>query len=375
MNFRLNTLYDVSSIRKRMVLSEMLFWLIIGISLFFINYYTGKEGVKFVFRKSNYVWLCLVIVPLHIGFLWKISAFFSSQRSASAPDKQAKYIPNRWWAHFMFTRALLFCIMALAQPSIGKQKVTGTLKSMEIVVCLDVSNSMNVKDMSSGEARIAASRRAMTDLVNRLSGEKIGVCVFAGTSLVHLPLTNDYEAAKQFIHEISTDLISLQGTNISLAFETAQKMFSPISGGKAVVLFTDGEDHDGNAIEAAGNLKDAEIQVHVLGLGSKNGGPLPLDPKRPERGYRRSETNQLLISKMNPALITDIATAAQGSYMLTSSAFPNITPLLTEINQIKRTDLRDLSFEMRSNNYVIPLSLALCCFLLFVLINYTENRL
>ncbi len=358
-----------------MILAELLFWGILLATFLTIDYSVGySDGEELVFRKPYVLILLLGILPIHLSYLKKaqrIGNEMSGKRSSMIRSNSSflKLI-----SHMFFTRVIAFSILALAQPSIGKEKVAGTIKSLELVVCLDVSNSMNVKDMDGSESRITASKRAMTDLINHLSGEKIGVCVFAGVSFVQLPLTSDYEAAKLFIEEVSTDLIPQQGTNISSALSTAEKMFSPVEGGKAVLLITDGEDHDGSALESVRSLKDNKIEVHVLGIGSEKGGPLLADPLRPELGYRKDKNGQLLISKVDPKLIQDLATTANGSYMLSASGYPSIKQLLTEINQIQRTNLRDLAFETRSNNYQLPLGAALLCFLILIIANYLEFK-
>ncbi len=358
---------------KKVILAELLFWGILLATFLIIDYSVGfSDAEELVFRKPYLLFFLLSILPIHLTYLKKAQRIGNEMSGKRSSMIRSNSPLRKLMSHMLFTRVIVFSILALAQPSIGKEKVAGTIKSLELVVCLDVSNSMNVKDMEDSESRITASKRAMTDLINQLSGEKIGVCVFAGASFVQLPLTSDYEAAKLFIDEVSTDLISQQGTNISSALSTAEKMFSPVEGGKAVLLITDGEDHDGNALESVRSLKDHNIELHVLGIGSAKGGPLLADPLRPELGYRKDKNGQLLISKVDPKLIQDLATTANGSYMLSASGYPSVRKLLTEINQIKRTNLRDLAFEARSNNYQLPLGAALVCFLMFILTNYLE---
>ncbi len=357
------------------MLAEIVFWGILFSFYLFIDYSVDKSKDElFLFRKSEMLFFLLGIIAVHSFFIRKASRLSSIRKGGAHSMFRPININQKLLALFFFTRTIIFILLALAQPSIGKEKVAGTIKSLELVVCLDVSNSMDVKDMEGSESRLAASKRALTDLINHLSGEKIGVCVFAGSSFVQLPLTNDYEAAKLFIEEVNTNLISQQGTNISSALETAKKMFSPVKGGKAILLITDGEDHDGNAIKSVYSLTEHAIELHTLGVGSKKGGPLLLDAQRPELGYRKSDNGQLLISKVDPQLIKKLATAANGSYLLSSSAYPSTEQLLTEINHIQRTKLRDLTFEVRSNNYRIPLGAAILCFLAMVTLTYIERK-
>jgi Ca-activated chloride channel family protein len=366
---------NISNSWKKIAIGEIVFWALLFIMYAVIDYSVDySKGEFFVFRKPSMLFFLLGIIPLHVLFLRKAQHIASFNLGGSKSIYRPNFSKIKWLQHLLFTRVIVFILLALAQPSIGKEKVEGTIKSLELVVCLDVSNSMNVRDMDGNESRLTASKRSMNDLINRLSGEKIGVCVFAGASLVQLPLTNDYEAAKLFIEEVSTDLISRQGTNITSALETAKKMFSPVKGGKAILLITDGEDHDGKAVESVISLAKNTIELHTLGVGSRKGGPLLVDAKRPELGYRKSESGQILISKVDPQLIEKLANTAGGSFLLSSSAYPSVEQLLTEINQIKRTNLRDLAFEVRSNNYRIPVGTALLCFITSILLSFMEQK-
>jgi Ca-activated chloride channel family protein len=360
---------------KKIILAEIFFWGIIALAYLLIDYSVDiTDGETFVFRKPTMLLLLVGIVPIHVIYLKKLDRINALAQGKRSSIYRPKTSFHGILSHLLFTRILVFVLLALAQPSIGREKIAGTIKSLELVICLDISNSMNVKDMDEKESRLTASKRAMTDLINHLSGEKIGVCVFAGSSLVQLPLTSDYEAAKLFIEDISTNLMTQQGTNFSSALETARKMFSPIQEGKAILMITDGEDHDGNALETATQLRKNGIELHLLGVGSSNGGPLPIDPPRPELGYKKSANGKLLISKVDPKLIQELASTANGSYLMSSSSYPSVSQLLTEINQIERTNLRDLAFEARSNNYQLPLGGALLCFLVLGLLKYIELR-
>lgn len=275
---------------KKILLGECVFWALLLLSFIAIDYSVdSSNGELFSFRRPQMLLFLVGILPIHLFFLKKynrIHALMNGVAGATYGKINTNYALLK---HMFFTRILVFVLLSMAQPSIGKEKVEGTIKSLELVICLDVSNSMNVMDMDGSESRLTASKRAMNDLINHLTGEKIGVCVFAGSSFVQLPLTSDYDAAKLFIEDVTTTLISQQGTNISSAIETAEEMFSPVKGGKAILLITDGEDHDGNALEKVRSLEDQKIELHVLGVGSATGGPLLKDGERPELGFRTSE--------------------------------------------------------------------------------------
>ena len=158
--------------------------------------------------------------------------------------------------------------LSLAQPVFGTKKVSGTIESLELVICLDVSASMDVKDISDDLSRLDVSKRAIVQLINNLHGEKIGICVFAGGAYVQLPITSDYSAAKLFVNDITTSIMSNQGTNINAALSTANDMFTDQKCSKGIIIVTDGENHEEKPSSIFEILKKKNITVNVLGLKS-----------------------------------------------------------------------------------------------------------
>jgi Ca-activated chloride channel family protein len=203
--------------------------------------------------------------------------------------------------------------------------------------------------------------------VNNLHGEKIGICVFAGGSFVQLPLTSDYSAAKMFITEIETDMISNQGTNVASALRTSVDMFSPDKTSKGIILVTDGENHEEDPKDVLKEIKEKKIHLSAFGIGTTTGGPVPVNPHRPELGYKTTAAGRTVVSKVNPQFISSIASEAGGSATMSSDPFPDLSQLLTEINQMKRTKVRDLQFDIQENRYQIPLFAAIIFWCLFLI--------
>jgi Ca-activated chloride channel family protein len=237
---------------------------------------------------------------------------------------------------FMLRTAFVFLIFALAQPIFGRKKVKGTMKSMELVVCLDVSNSMNTCDIES-TSRLEVAKRSLNALIGTLAGEKIGLCLFAGNSYVQLPLTTDYSAAKLFIEDVNTNAVSRQGTNIPDALSTAISMFTKEKLTKAILVVTDGENHEEENASVYEDIIENEIQVCALGIGTELGGPIPEDPFNPQNGFRKDAFGQNVVSRMNPAFVKQIASKTNGYAMITSEPYPDLQTILTQINQMKRT--------------------------------------
>ena len=268
---------------------------------------------------------------------------------------------------FFFRNAIILLIIAISQPVYGTKKVKGTSESLELVVALDISNSMNTRDISADFSRLDISKRALIQLINNLHGEKIGISLFANNAFVHLPVTSDYGAAKLFIEDIETSMISSQGTNIGMALGISSKMFSKQKTTKGIILITDGEDHEGSLDRSIKDLKEKNLQLSILGIGTKKGGLIPKNPYRPNLGYKTDARGKTVVSKLNEAFIQKLATQTGGTATVSSSEFPDLSALLTEINQMKRTKIDTLDFDIKQQRYQVPLFLAILFWLAFLL--------
>lgn len=366
-----NFIYRIKLIISGVLIWEVLFWLSTGLLLFLIGYLdTSTIGEQVGFKDPEAVWLLLLLFPILGLYLYNIYA--SNRLGNSAHPSVRKFILqpvsslNSFLKYFFFRNAIVFLIFAMAQPVFGTKKVSGTIESLELVICLDISNSMNTKDISNDLTRLQIAKRALTELVNNLHGEKLGIAVFAGGAFVQLPLTADYSSAKLFITEIETDMLSNQGTNISAALSTSMGMFSKEKTGKGIILITDGENHEENPAEVLKEIKEQKIQLSVLGIGTTQGGPVPINPERPELGYKKTASGQTVVSRVNPTLIQSIASQSGGYATLSSDPFPNLSDLLTQINQMKRTKVQDLEFDIQENRYQIPLFAAVIFWCLFL---------
>jgi Ca-activated chloride channel family protein len=258
----------------------------------------------------------------------------------------------------------------MAQPAFGKKKSKGTKETLELVVCVDVSNSMNVKDIADDASRLDITKRALNQLVNQLHGERLGICIFANSAFVQLPLTQDYGAAKLFLEEIETNMISDQGTNINAALETAGKMFSEDRTAKGIIIITDGENHEENPAAVFQELKEKKITTIILGIGTQKGGLVPKDPLRPELGFKKTAMGTPVHSKLNTRFLNNVAKKAGTELQIASSEFPDLRPLLTQINQMKRVKIDNLEFEIKEEQYQIPLAIAFSLWILYLLTQF-----
>ena len=367
---------NTKSILWKIALVELVFWvafLLTYLTLINLDYSTNDS---FGFKYESALWLLILPIPLAIFYIYhvhktenELSNLKLENVSLILKSVSAK---ERFRNFFFFRNTLVFLVFTIAQPFLGTKKETTFGKNIELVLCLDVSNSMNTKDISGGVSRLEVAKRSINQLINKLTGERIGVAIFAENAYVQLPITNDYGTAKMFVNEIQTDMVSNQGTNILGALETAFSMFSPDKTAKSILLITDGENHLEDPDGAIKQLKENDIQIHVIGIGSENGGLVPEDPNRPELGNKQDASGNPVLSKLNSELVKNIANQSGGTALLTSEPFPDISGILTEINLMKSGKVRDLQLDVKNNLYHIPLLLTVI-FIIFHQLWNTES--
>ena len=362
--------YPIEKIVRNLVLIEIVFWIIFYLFVKSVGFLAPLTGDKygFQFAKSDYFYLLVLLIPFSYLFVLSLKRKNKIDSNLSQFSRKGLVHGSVFWAilrFFLLRSSFVFLILALAQPIYGRKKVKGTTKSMELVVCLDVSNSMNTCDIES-TPRLDVAKRSLNALINNLAGEKIGLCLFAGSSYVQLPLTTDYNAAKLFVDEVSTYSVSRQGTNIPEALSTALTMFTKENMTKAILIVTDGENLEQENTEVYDRIIENEIQVCALGIGTELGGAVPEDPNNPQNGYRKDAFGQNVVSKLNPDFVKQIATKTNGYAMTTSEAYPDLQTILTQINQMKRTKLRDLEFEIQESRYQVPLILSVLFWVLWI---------
>ncbi len=367
---KLRYTYRFQWILTLVILWEVIFW---SAYYFFIGEIgdSNSAGDHVMYKEPkafNLLFLFVVIAVVFLVKLWKHNKNISSISDRVLESYMHPVSSLSHFLRFFFLRnAFIFLIIALAQPIYGKKTVSGTTESLELVVALDISNSMNTKDISKDISRLDISKRALVQLINNLHGEKIGIVLFANSAFVQLPLTRDYSAAKLFIQDIDSRMISSQGTNVAEALIVSQEMFSKEKTTKGIILVTDGENHEANPDVILSEIKESKIQLSVLGIGTKKGGLIPKNPKRPELGYKTNAIGKTIVSRLNPAFIKTIAAKGGGHANISSSEFPNLSGLLTQINQMKRTKIDNLEFDVKEEQYQVPLFIAIISWLLFIL--------
>lgn len=269
----------------------------------------------FRFEEPIYLWLLAAIPVLALVrfVVWRRRK--GKLRQFGDPELTKLLMPNasrvrptvKFWLAVV---ALALFILMLARPQMGTKISREKRNGIEIIIALDISNSMMAEDVV--PSRLAKSKLLVENLVDHFTNDKVGLVVFAGDAFVQLPITSDYVSAKMFLQNIDPSLIATQGTDIARAIDVSMRSFTQQEKvGKAIIVITDGEDHEGGALEAAKEARKKGVNVFILGVGDPKGAPIPDG----NGGYMTDAGGQTVMSALNEAMCQDVAKAGSGTYI------------------------------------------------------------
>ena len=235
---------------------------------------------------------------------------------------------------YLLLAALALLIVLVARPQFGTKISHEKRTGIETIIAMDVSNSMLAEDVA--PCRLDRSKMMVENLVDHFTNDKIGLIVFAGDAFIQLPITSDYVSAKMFLSSISPSMIATQGTDIAAAINMSVNSFTQQKGvGKAIIVITDGEDHEGHAIEAAKEAKDKGMRVYVLGVGSPNGAPIPIG----DGEYLKDNTGQTVMTGLNEQMCRELAQAGGGAYIHVDNNSNAQQQLDTELDKLAKKEI------------------------------------
>src|SRR5574344_2284660 len=236
---------------------------------------------------------------------------------------------------WLMASALALLIVMLARPQFGTKIDNLKRNGIETIIAVDISNSMYAEDVQ--PSRLDKSKMLIETLVDNFQNDKIGLIVFAGEAFTQLPITSDYVSAKMFLDNISPSMIATQGTDIAGAIRLAMNSFTQQEGvGKAIIIITDGEDHEGGAIDAAKEAVKKGLRVYVLGVGSPNGSPIPVPGSSQ---YMKDNTGNTVISKLNEQMCREVASAGNGAYIHVDNSNLAQMQLNGELDKLAKKDI------------------------------------
>lgn len=272
-----------------------------------------------ILDEKIYLWLFWVIpvmVALFLGSRWWRKR---AQNKFADPDSLRKLSPDKSRfkpiLKFVFFALAMVCfVLALANPKMGSKLESVTREGVDIVFAVDVSKSMLAEDVAPD--RLDKAKQIVQRIVDNLKGDRVGIVAYAGSAVPQLPITTDYGAAKLFLNNLNTDMISSQGTAIAAAIKLSLEYYDDDSQTSRVLfLLSDGEDHEGEIEDLAKEAAKKNIHIFAIGMGSAKGGRIPIKEKGVTRGYKKDQNGETVITKMDEAALKKIAKTTQGDYI------------------------------------------------------------
>lgn len=323
----------------------------------------------FRFESPEYLYLLLVLPVLiavhvfsNIRRKRNINVYGDARLLRELMPEVSEYRQSvKFW--MVFAACCLSCIL-LARPQFGTKLETVKRTGIETIICLDISNSMLAEDVT--PSRLDKSKRIISNLVDKFKEDKIGLIVFAGDAFVQLPITSDFISAKMFLSSISPALITRQGTDIKGAIDLASRSFtSNESVGKAVIVITDGENHEPGAVEAAEAVAGKGQRVYVLGIGSRNGSPIPGDIRGE---FRKDRDGNVVVTKLNEQMCKDIAAAGNGKYFYVDNSNGAEIALRNELDGLNKSESESAVYTEFDEHFVSIALIALVLLLVDICI-------
>ena len=275
----------------------------------------------------------------------------------------------------LFVLAITFLIVGLSNPQVGTKMEEVKREGVDLMIAIDLSYSMMAQDIKPN--RLERAKQAISRLIDKLEGDRIGLVVFAGEAYVQLPITTDYSAAKLFLSTVNTSIISTQGTKIGNAIDLCSKSFDKENAqSKAIIIITDGETHDEEAIESAKKAKEEGIYIHTLGMGLTKGGPIPIYNKYGSTSeFRKDRQGNVIITKLNESMLEEIALAGEGTYIRANNSKSGLSSLFEEINKMEKKEIGTMIFTNYKDRFQIFIGISLVLLILNLFFLERKNNI
>lgn len=326
-----------------------------------------------MFADHKFLYLLLLVPLFLLGY--GLMRYFRARRVKAFGDPalvealMPSWSRSKGWVRaVLFSLAFAFFVIGLARPRTGAKLAERTTKGAEIIVALDVSNSMLAQDYSPN--RLERAKLAIARLTERLQEDRIGLVIFAGTSFVQLPVTTDYVSAKMFLGSIDTGSIPVQGTAIGDAIRLSIKSFSAQSEkSRVIVVISDGENHEDDAVGAAKQAAEVGIKVYTIGVGSPEGQPIPMNGE-----LLKDKEGNIVVTKLNEQMLRDIARAGGGAYVHAGNEEFGLNPIVQDIRRMEDEEFGSVVFEEYDEQYMYFFGIALLLLVLEMLVGERKPR-
>ena len=279
------------------------------------------------------------------------------------------YSKSKVWVRLvLFSIGFFFFVIGLSRPQIGARLKEQEIKGAEIIIAIDVSNSMLAEDYSPN--RLERAKLAVSRLVDKLRDDRIGLVIFAGPSFVQLPVTTDYVSAKMFLNSIDTGSIPIQGTALGDAITTCIRSFSAQSDkSRAIILITDGENHEDDPVAAAKQAAEMGIKVFTIGVGSPEGKPIPMNGE-----LLKDKDGEIVVSRLDEAVLQEIAAEGNGAYVRAGNSEFGLNPIIDDLRKLEDEKYSSVVFEEYDEQFMYFLAIALVFFVLEMLVGDRRSK-
>lgn len=325
-----------------------------------------------IFASYKFLWLLLLVPIIPAGYAIAMAMRKRRINRFGDPRMVAHLMPHYsrakgWVRIILFTLAFFFFVIGLARPQIGAKLSERQTKGAEIMICLDVSNSMLAQDYT--PCRLERAKLAISSLVDKLHDDRIGLIIFAGSSFVQLPVTTDYVSAKMFLSSIDAGSVPVQGTAIGDAIHTAMKSFSAQSEkSRVIILISDGENHEDDAVAAARDAAQAGIRIYTVGVGSSAGQPVPVDGE-----LLRDKDGNIVVSRLDEKTLRQVADAGGGAYIQAGNEEFGLNPIINDIRAMEGELFSSVVFEEYDEQYMYFFAIALILLVIEMLVGERRN--
>ena len=325
------------------------------------------------FAQAQYLFLLLLIPFFFLVFALVLKLRQKRIRRFGDENLVRQLMPSyakgkAWVRLTLFALGFFFFVIGLSRPQIGAKLKEHETKGAEIMIVLDVSNSMLAEDYSPN--RLDRAKLAIARLVDKLRDDRIGLIVFAGNSFVQLPITTDYVSAKMFLNSISTESVPVQGTAIGEAINTAMRSFSAQSEkSRAITVITDGENHEDDPVAAAGQAAEMGVRVFTIGVGSPEGKPIPMDGE-----LLKDKEGNIVVTRLDEGVLKEVANAGKGVYVRAGNSEFGLNPIIDDIRRMEDEKYSSIVFEEYDEQFMYFLAMALFFLVIEMLVGDRRSK-
>ena len=324
----------------------------------------------YILEEEKFFWLLLIIPALIVLFSGLLIWRRSKQNQFASPEMLEQLTPDKsvfksWLKFSLLLLAFACLVIALVNPKIGTKMETVTREGVDIVFAIDVSKSMEAEDVAPN--RLEKSKQLVTQIINNLASDRIGIIAYAGSAFPQLPITTDYASAKMFLQAMNTDMVSSQGTAIKEAIELSSTYFNEEDKtSKVLFIISDGEDHEGNIGEVAKEARNKGIRIFTIGVGSLKGGPIPIKRNGVIQTYKKDQNGEVVITKLNENTLKEIADDADGEYIQGNVTKTVLEKVTESLQSMDKTEFEAKQFADYQSQFQWFLGLAILLILLDV---------